>query len=230
MATEYTENLNQILKDTLPELPGVVRSAAARELRLAMREFFERSFAWTKVVTGVAISAGDTAIQIDDGDTNTEVVGILAVRVGNDTDGYRPLPALGAEPDKIEGAESASAWYVTSNPDELKLTPYYNTAPTDTLRVTVALMPAFDVSVTDDELPRQITLKYYDAIRNGFLARMYMQPGKPYSQPVLATQLRQNFLQQIGFYAAQRKKGYNNSPNWTYPSSGWSPRRRLTSV
>lgn len=226
MATEYTESHNQILKDTLPELPGAVRSVALRELRLAMREFFERSMAWTAVIDNVAVPNGNTPIQLDDGDANTEVIGIFGVEFGTDANGYQLLTPMNSRPSKYEGNESPWGWYVTSNPDELRLHPYVNVDTTKVIRASVALIPAFDTDATETDLPRQITLKYYDAIRNGFLARMYMHPAKPYSQPVLATQLRHNFLRQIGFYAAQRRKGYNNTPAWRYPATGWRPSRR----
>lgn len=225
MANEYTESHSTILKDALVELPGVVRSVALRELRLAMREFFERSYAWTKTISGVAIPSDDTPVQfVDTGDENVEVIAILKVAIGTVADGYQDLHAMGAEPAKHEAGTKPSAWYVTSNPDEVGLHPYVSGATTDTLKAFVALIPAFDTTASENDLPRQITLKYYDAIRNGFLARMHSQPKMPYTDHALSNQLRQNFLRQIGFYAAQRKQGYNNTQNWRYPT-GWSPRR-----
>lgn len=226
MATEYTETVENVLKDTIPQLPGVIRSVAARECRLAMREFFEKSHAWTTEIEGVTIPAGDTAIQVDDSDANTEVIAVYDVRLGNSTDGYQALQPFGRKPDKIEGTNSKPfGWYVTSNPDEFKLHPYYESAPTDNLRVTAALIPAFDVDINSQTLPRQITLKFYDAVLNGTLARLYMHPNKPYSQPVLGQQLRHSFLRQIGYYAAQRKKGFNNSQMWRFPK-GWTTKLR----
>ena len=226
MAVEYTEAIENILKDTIPQLPGVVRSVAARECRLAMREFFEKSLAWTAVVESVTIPTGDEAIQITDGDENTEVIAIMRVEIGNSTDGYQLVRPLSRTPDKVEGTQSAPwGWYVTSNPDELKLHPYQEGSTENDLRVTVGLIPSFSVDVSEQDLPRQITLKFYDAILNGTLARLYMHPNKPYSQPVLGQQLRHNFLKQVGYYAAQRKKGFNNSQNWRFPS-GWSTRLR----
>ena len=72
MATEYTYTLNEFLKDQLPELPGVIRSVALRELRLTLREFFDKSWAWTKEVQDVAIPTGVEGIQVDDSDENTD--------------------------------------------------------------------------------------------------------------------------------------------------------------
>lgn len=216
MATEYTEIVDTILQDTIPELPGVLRAVAKRELRLAMREFFEKSYAWTKVVEPVALVAGVTPIQIDDSDANTEVIGILKVSVGNDTDGYTPLVPLPEQPDRYATGDGSQYWFTTSNPDEFVAYPYPENVPTDVARVTVALIPAFDT----EQLPRQITLKYYEAIVNGFLARMYNHPNKPYSAPAAAGGHRQAFVSAIGYYAAQRKQGYNGAPNWRFPV-GW---------
>ena len=222
MAAEYTESIENVLKDIVPQLPGVIRNVAARECRLAMREFFEKSLAWITTVENVTIPSGDEAIQVTDGDENTEVIAILRVQIGTAADGYQDVTPLGRLPDKIEGTASTPwGWYVTSNPDEFKLHPYQSGTTSKDLRVTVGLIPAFDTEVNELELPRQITLKFYDAILNGTLARLYMHPNKPYSQPMLGTQLRHNFLRQIGYYAAQRKKGFNNTQMWSFPR-GWN--------
>lgn len=216
MATEYTEVFDTILQDTIPELPGALRAVAKRELRLTLREFFEKSYCWTTTVKNIALSAGETPIQIDDGDANTEVIGILNLAIGNDTDGYTDLGPMPGRPSRILNDDKPTAWFTSSNPDEFVLYPYPNNAPTDVVIATVALIPAFDT----EQLPRQITLKYYEAIVNGFLARMYSHPNKPYSAPSAAGGKRQAFVTAMGYYAAQRKQGYNGAPNWRFPL-GW---------
>lgn len=220
MATEYTYTLNEFLKDQLPELPGVIRSVALRELRLTLREFFDKSWAWTKEVQDVAIPTGVEGIQVDDSDENTDVVGILSVAKGNPTAGYRTLTPLARRPINEETAEAPYNWFVTSNPDEFMLYPYVSVATTDDLTVQVAVSPSLNIDAGDTTLPRQIILKYYDAIEAGFLARLYNHPNKPYSSPMEGKSKRTEFVKAIGYYAAQRKNGYNGAPNWGYPS-GW---------
>lgn len=220
MATEYTYSLNEFLKDQLAELPGVIRSVALKELRLTIQEFFEKSYAWTADVTAVAVSTGETGHQIDDGDANTAVIGILDVAMGNATEGFRSLRSLPERPVNEDESSSPDYWFVTSNPDEIKLYPYLDTATSDTLTVKVALMPAADIDPASNTLPRQIFMKYYNAIEYGLLARLYEHPNKPYSAPLLSTKKRHEFVKAIGFYAAQRKNGYNGSPRWNYPR-GW---------
>ncbi len=208
MATEYTETVNQILKDTSPQLPGAIRTVADRELRLAMREFFERSYAWTTIIEDVDAPAGDVLIAPDDNDANAEIIAILNVAYKGSN-----LSSLTNKPSRDETSNLPLFWFVTSNPDEFKVFPYLLAAETSVLDVTVALIPDQTVAV----LPRQITLKYYDAIVEGFLARMLMHPNKPYSAPALAQQLRRSFVTRIGYYIAQRKQGYNGGASWRYP-------------
>lgn len=226
MATEYTASLDTFLKDTLPELPGAVRSVALRELRLAIREFFEKSYAWTTWVTGVTVPTGETPIQVTDSDANTTVIGVLHVTYGSNDEGFADLGTLNKRPTKYETGSAPSHWFITSNPDEFVLYPYVDPAPTKTVSVEVALMPNIAIDATQNTLPRQIELKYYDAILQGFLARMYIHPNKPYSAPLLGNQLRHSFVRTMGFYAAQRKAGNNNSPSWTFPRSWRISRNR----
>ncbi|KKM84567.1 hypothetical protein LCGC14_1297860 [marine sediment metagenome] len=214
---EYTETFEQILKDTLPQTPGIVRSVAMRELRLAAREFFEKSLAWTKIIDNVDATAGETDIVIDDGDDNTEVIAVLSIAL---TAGGKYLAPVAQRPPKFEESDDPNAFFVTSNPDHIRLWPYMVNTITDFMDVTVALIPAFAATA----LPRQITLKYYDALVDGYLARVYKHPNKPYSAPALAGDHRMIFKRAIGYYMAQRKQGFNNAQNWAYPR-GWQVRR-----
>jgi hypothetical protein len=216
VATEYTEVFDTILQDTIPELPGALRAVAKRELRLTLREFFEKSHAWVTTVEGIALPAGKVPVQIDDGDVNTEVIGILRLSIGNATDGYTELAPLPKRPLGVQTGTKPTCWYTSSNPDEFIQYPYPDIAPTDVAVADVALIPAFDTEL----LPRQITLKFYEAVVNGFLARMYNHPNKPYSAPAAAGGHRLAFVTAIGYYAAQRKQGYNGAPNWRFPP-GW---------
>lgn len=234
MVDEYTYNINDMLADAMALLPGAADAVIKRQMALTIREFFERSYAWVEVINDTPLQTGDTEHQIDatgkigSNDDDAIVLAVLNCAVGTAADGFEPLKPLGGEPLKVEGSNSRPyAWYVASNPDTLKVYPYYTGSETLYLRTLVALMPDTDVFPFggSSQFPRQFEYKWYDAIMNGLLARMYMQTDKPYSNPSEGFRLRHNFLRQIGFYAAQRKKGYNNSQVWRYPA-GWSPKLR----
>lgn len=215
MANEYVESLDTLLKDTIPELPGVVREVARRELRLTFREFFARSYAWRSVIGPLSAPAGATPIQLtdsNDGDAQSDIVGITAV-VYNAT----PLHKLPWKPyNTNHTSNSPTGFYMTSNADEFSLHPPLQKASTGLLEVHVALTPKLDAAV----FPRQITSKFYDTLKDGFLARLYDHPNKPYSNLALAAQKRHSFRRAIGYHAAQAKQGYADAQAWSFPT-GW---------
>lgn len=225
MATEYTESLDTILKDTIPQLPGVVRAVAERELRLAMREFFERSYAWRGTFT-VDAPSGETPVLLDStatGDANSDVVGILRVKYfANSNSGGEYLAPISHKPAQngLVTVGYPRSYYMTSNPDEFILFPNLDAPAIDGLEVDVALTPKLDATV----FPRQIQSRFYDAIVEGFLGRMYSHPNKPYSAPAMGVQMKQNFKRRMGYYMAQAKAGYNDSQSWNFPR-GWGVQR-----
>lgn len=214
---EYTETFDAILKDTIPETPGIIRTLALRELRLAAREFFEKTFVWTKIITDVNGPLGKIDIIADDGDSNTKVIAVLGVAYGNDAATRAgQLTPLGQKPAMDQTADgSPHNFFVTSAPDHIQIFPYLTVARSNFLDITVALIPSFSAT----SLPRQVTDLYYDALIDGYLARVYNHPNKPYSAPLLATGHRKKFMSSIGFYMAKRKQGFNNAQQWVYPRS-----------
>lgn len=218
---EYTETFDQLLKDTIPQTPGIIRTLALRELRLAAREFFEKTYTWTTVISDVDGPVGKVDIVADDSDSNTEVIAVLGVATGTDaTQRGSQLVPIGQKPTLDQTADNPQKFFITHQPDHFQIFPYLKNAQTAFIDVTVALIPSF----TATDLPRQVTLKYYDALINGYLARVYLHPNKPYSAPFLAGDHRKQFLRQIGFYMAQRKQGFNNSQQWVFPG-GWQVQR-----
>lgn len=216
MSETFSETFEQILNDTIPQTPGLMRDVGMRELRLACREFFERSWAWTVIVEDVTGPAGEVDIVVTDGASESEVVGILNVAR---TTGPA-LRMIAARPNKSETSSEPSFWFVKTPPDTIRLYPYLQDTEANFLDITVALIPSFTATTLTDE----ITTKFYDAIVNGYLARVYMHPNKPYSAPLLATQLRHNFVRQIGYYMGLRKTGGAGGQSWTYPPT-WGVRR-----
>lgn len=221
MATQYTATLDTILRDTIPQLPGAVRAVAERELRQTMREFFERSYAWRELVEGVDAPAGDAVItmnQATTGDSNADVVAVLEVRTPTNFVYQLPNRPVLANGDNL--SDVPIGFYMDApNKDAFKMYPFFQNAQPAHLDVMVVKKPTDTATV----FPREIDTTWYDALIEGFLARMYMHPNKPYSAPQTGMQMRSLFRRRIGYYMAQAKQGYNNAPAWSFPR-GWSPR------
>ncbi len=217
MAETFSETYEQLLNDTIPQTPGIMREVAERELRLACREFFEKSWAWTQVIEDVDVSAGETDIVVVNALTPTaEVIGILNV---TKSDGSG-MSMLAARPNRNQTSDHPDHWFINTPPDTIRVFPYLINAQTNFLDITVALQPL----PTGTALPDEAKSKFHDALVNGYLARVYMHPNKPYSAPALAGQMRASFLRSIGYYMGLRKTGGAGGQGWTYPA-GWGVRR-----
>ena len=215
MAETFSETFEQILKDTVPQTPGIQRDVALRELRLACREFFEKSWAWTVYAENVAAPSGETDIVVTDGADESEVVGILSV----DKVEGPALNLLANRPASNATSDDPVYWFVNTPPDTIRLFPYLVNAHSNFLNIRMALIP----SLTTAALPDEVTTKFYDAIVNGYLARVYMHPNKPYSAPKYVQAYRHSFLRSIGYYMGLRKAGNAGGQGWTYPPS-WGVR------
>jgi hypothetical protein len=215
---ECDVTLDRWLKDTLPMLPGIVRGVAARELVLACREFFERSYAWQTVIEDVNAKEGRKQYWLSPLDQYTNVVGVLGVTYkGNE------LTRFNVRPPRRTSEEVTSsipyAFYAPDAPDSIEIYPDLDHDEDAALNFHVALTPKVSV----EHLPRVAEIKYYDAILDGFLSRVYMHPNKPYSSLVLAQAKRRSFNSWIGRYAGQAKQGNIGAQNWSYPT-GWGVR------
>lgn len=212
---ECDVTLDTWLKDALPLLPGVVRSVAQRQLILTCREFFEKTLAWRVVEKNINAAAGDKQYWLSPYDMFADVIGILGVSYGN-----RHLSPLASEPLTTTTSETPLYYYAADPPDSFKLYPPPVNAKADAMDVLVALTPKQSV----EHLPRLAAIKFYDALMDGFLARLYMHPNKPYTSADMAVVHRQKFMSAIAFYRAQAKQGYINAAGWHYPQ-GWQVRR-----
>lgn len=221
-ACECDVTLDTWLKDSLPLLPGIQRTMAARELVLAAREFFERTYAWRAVVENINAKAGDKQYWQSPYDQFSNVVGILGVAwKGNALD---PLPQRPADRGRAEPSTSDSPshfWIDPAHPDTFYLYPTLENDHADALDVYVALTPKQSV----EHLPRIAAIKFYDAILDGFLARVLKHPNKPYSSPATAMLHRRSFLNWCARYNGQAKQGFSNAQAWTFPQ-GWKVRRK----
>jgi len=221
-ACECDVTLDTWLKDALPLLPGIERSVVSRQLVLTAREFFERTFAWQGLIENINAKAGSKQYWQSPYDQYSNVISVLGVSFNGTP--LTPLPnrppAAGRANPKTSDIPTHYYAAPGGHPDAVELYPQLATDTDDALDFYVALTPKQSV----EHLPRIAALKFYDAILEGLLARCFMHPNKPYSDPRTAMLHRRNFISQCGRYMGQAKQGYVQAQNWSYPP-GWGVRR-----
>jgi len=197
------------LKDILPRTPGIVRAVAKRELINTAREFYRQSGAWREVCESVFFADGDYQYTVVPESADSEVIQVTSVEVNG-----IPLTALTERPlgDRDDG--TPTIWYPTGLATiEIWPTPeQYD----DEVRVRAILIPA-DTSTT---LPDSAYAKYYEAMLDGVLGRLYGHPAKPYSNPTLAEYHLRRFRNAIGEATGEQKQGGFAGQNWQFPRFG----------
>jgi hypothetical protein len=151
-------------------------------------------------------------------DDYANVIGVISVEFNGNSLApvqRRPVRSTGSNGQPAQVGDVPSYFYAAPAPDAIELFPDLASDQDDALTFHVALTPKTSVS----HLPRVAEIKYYDAILDGFLARMYMQPNKPYTSMPMAMHKRRAFNHWIGKYMGQAKQGYVGAQNWSFPPS-----------
>lgn len=199
------------LKDLLPRTPGASRAVVTREFRLAAREFFAQSYAWNELTDPVDVVAGQadyTPVPTDV--VNSELLGALSVEVNN-----FPLTPVARRPLGTTTGQTPSMWY-SPEPGAVSLYPTPDTAIVGGLRFYIALLPTLAAT----ELPDWMFKRYYDALFDGTLGRLYTHPAKAYSNLIGAEYHLRRFRTAIQQASGAAKQGHNNSQNWRFPRFG----------
>ncbi len=212
---EGQANINIWLQDISPWVPGAHRSVMKRQLILAMREFFEKSWAWRAEVGPISLQTNQQTYMLSPFNSTTDVVGVIWVAVNG-----APLNPLQAAPAPSQNGQPFSdtpGGYWMVRPDILAVYPIPNiTSVPQNLTALLALRPKMTVT----QVPQIAVTNFYEAIMYGALYRLLGQPAKPYSNPTLAAQFEVKFRREIGVYAGKAKKGFNNAASWRVPYFG----------
>ena len=215
-----TQSLDVWMQDASNYLPGSVQAVVQRELILAAREFFERSYAWRESSPAQTMAAGDTEYDVDSYFATETVVSVLHVAFGRDVTSRPFLPPLPMEHPSAKTSSDPSNFYISDVPSKVKLWP----EPEDTVSSALIFHAALIPLQAATDLPDIAADRYYDAIMDGLLARMMDMPGKSYSDKQGAVARRMKFMSAISRYRAYGKQGFAQAQNWSYPTD-WGVRR-----
>jgi hypothetical protein len=199
------------LKDLLPRTPGASRAVVTREFRLAAREFFAQSRTWRETLTPVDVVADQTEYTpVPSDPVNSEVLAVYGVDFNN-----YPLSAIAGLPAGATAGQSPYGWF-SPEPGVVSLYPTPSEDLVGGLRFRIALSP----KITATELPDWVFQRYYDALLDGTLGRLFAHPAKAYSNLTGADYHLRRFRTWIQQASGDAKQGHNNAQNWSFPRFG----------
>lgn len=174
-------SLDTWVKEIFAKVPGAVEGYIYEQLKLVIKDFFQRTKAWQKYTGPWTALADDGSITLNPIDASSAVIQVLSV-VRNGT----PLAPVSphAVPYLIvsdTSSRSPSRFYLEPY-DVIKLFPV-PTANVEDIYVGVALTPRL---CNGKYLEQWVIDQHYEAILAGALHRLYQEPNKVYSNAASA--------------------------------------------
>lgn len=203
-----TQPISTWLKDILPRTPGVVRKVAKREFLLACREFCVDSGVWREVVGGIDTVAGTADYTVTSADASADVFQIIGVEYKGTT-----LKIATQRPrDETTPSGTPTIWYPNGmNGFTLWATP--DTSETDAIRARVLLC----LKDTATDVPDFFYTRFYDALLDGVLGRLYSHPAKAYSNVDLGQYHLRRFRSAIKTATGHGIQGGVKGNDWSFP-------------
>lgn len=181
--------LDAFLPLVMPHCPGVPEFVALRNLRLAAIEFCERTRCW-RHLTSVEIEEDGQAIAAP------PFAAIHLIERATFEDGRDLTPIQFSDVDERAAQETVGgqpAYITQSRYDTVRIIPFQE----GRLDLSLFLKPvngeSFDVSESGairddyDQVPEFMWTMHAEPIASGAIARILAQPGKPWTEPQLAT-------------------------------------------
>lgn len=177
MATKCTcVSADRLFRDIRAIVPSVTDEMVSIELSAALDEFCRRSLS-VRGTTLDVLAAGVSDIRLADTGDGLEVIRIFGFKHPNGW--IRPRPALRAMPSR--GMTGLQYFWC----EEANHAFFDGAAPADVeLEGIVALAPGLACAGNCSRIPEQVYKENYEALRAGTLGRLYIQPGKAYTNLV----------------------------------------------
>lgn len=198
-------------KEAEARLSGSTPGTNKSQLIAAVREFYFQSRAWRRQIGPYTVTAGDPLVAMTI-DANTTVAHVRSVWIQDPSRGRVALWPLVQR--STEAEDDYPRYYTLESPDVLRLWPTPNSTVASALWVDAALSP----SLTANVLPDIAQTVHFDAILDGFLARMLMLPNKPWTNPMFAADYRRSYRRRTVEFRNMADQGYLKlDPPWIFP-------------
>jgi hypothetical protein len=206
-------SLDTWVKELHAKVPGAIEEYIYDQLKLVIKDFFQRTKAWTTFTGPHTIAANDGTLCLNPIDAYSNVIMVLGV--------IRNGSALSqidvrAAPNLIVSGNSVN------NPSRYYLDPYHTiklwpvpSADVENVYVTVALTPRLR---SDNRIAEWIVDQHFEAIKAGALQRLYEEPDKSYSNVAKAEYWGMKYRSELTRSRSVAMQGYGEtSQPWSFP-------------
>lgn len=206
-------SLDTWVREILSKVPGAIEGYIYDQLKLTIKDFFQRTKAWRRFIGPFTGAANDGTICLNPVDAYSNVIQVLQVTRDLSTlvqTDLRMLPRL------------VTPGQNTKTPSRFYLEPYHtihlHPVPTDDIEdvyVTVALTPRLR---TDNRIPQEVIDQHYEAIKAGCLQRLYEEPDKLYSNVEKSEYWGKRYRSEMARSRSVADQGYGETAQpWAFP-------------
>ncbi|MBW2451760.1 MAG: hypothetical protein JRF07_05325 [Deltaproteobacteria bacterium] len=208
--TSASGSLDTWVKEIHAKVPGAVEGYIYDQLKLVIKDFFQRTGAWRTVVGPFTILGGDGTYKINPYDGVSNAIQVLSL-YRNGTH-YTPVPVTKIRETNTSGTTNPRTYYV--NPyDTIVLTPT-PTEDVEDLYADVLLTPRL---LVNNRIPEWIVEQCYEAILAGTLHRLYQEPDKVYSSETKGEYWGQKYRSELNRSRTVAQHNYKASPMpWSF--------------
>jgi hypothetical protein len=205
--TAPSPTLTALFNSIRVKCPGLVDEQMALELMESARVFFSESLAWRESGT-ISLSAPTVTIGLGDWRTGAEVIIPTQINWNG-----QPLSPIAILSDELQTEVGNPLCYMFDMNKTVTLAPQPNSTP-GVAHIFVALQPALVNPAIPDE---QLSL-WYNGLLDTTLGRLYMQPGKTFSNMALGTMHQRKSRAWINKARDAAKRGLTTAEApWRFP-------------
>lgn len=185
-----TKTYDMFKRDIIMLAPSCTESVAKHMVMQTVIDFCNNSRWWRYTTDPMDVTAGEKSYQIEV-PNGTDPVAIVAAWYKS-----RPLAILGwssknrAQPYNLDDRRGSPELVTQDIPTEAVLSPVPDVSETEAVVLQIALRPQRNATGADGEMLD----RWYDAILNGALARVYAIPNQPFTSPDAAMARQKLYL------------------------------------
>jgi len=212
-AVTTSGSLDTWVKEIYAKVPGAIEGYIYDQLKLVVKDFFQRTKSWRTFLGPLSTSANDGTICLNPVDAYSNVIQVLDVTRNNMSMSITDVRGLS----RLLANENDNR-----NPSRFYLDPYHTikiwpvpTVDIEDIYVTAALTPRLRA---DNRIPEWIVEQCYEVIKAGTLQRLYEEPDKTYSNVAKAEYWGKRYRSEMARSRSVAAQGYGESAQpWGFP-------------